>query len=93
MGGFLPDATSDALVQAMHTQLSLTSMQTLVDQHLTWYTTQLPSWPTSWSLRYDVSQPTLLNFKPGGLTRLLEYRRVWKPDNPYDLSARKSLAR
>jgi uncharacterized repeat protein (TIGR01451 family) len=90
--GFVPVAASNAQIEAMRNATTTSAYQALLGSHLKGYTDNLPTLPVRHSGSYNFIRPELLDFKPGGNTPLTwNIEQWWMPDNPYDLSVRKSL--
>lgn len=92
-GGRWVDGLNDALLAAAHTELDTAVLHSLYADHLAWQTTQLPIWPLAHRKHVDTAVPTLLHFRPAAYLPATWNIAEWLlPDNPYDLSVRKTLA-
>lgn len=84
---------SDALGEAIRTELDLAARRDLIGQQLALYNDEIPALTHSHWARHNAAVPTLLNFKPQGMTPSTWNIETWElPENPYDLSVRKALA-
>jgi len=87
------NALNDTLLYSATQEIDEDELRNLYDQQLALFNDEMPTWPTKFYVSQDAAVPTLLNFKPGQAMPVTWNIEEWEqPDNPYDLSVRKSLA-